>query len=97
MTTIAVRCSGNVPAGWTCRVTLTAGSRPVSSHEVRVRAADVRRLAPTSSDPSDLVERSFAFLLEREPPQSILRSFDLMEIARYFPDYETTIRRDDPG
>ena len=92
MTTIAVRCSGNAPAGWTCRVTLTDGPRPVSSHEVRVRAADLRRLAPSSSDPTDLVERSFAFLLERESPGSILRAFDLMEIARYFPEYEATIR-----
>jgi hypothetical protein len=40
-----------------------------------------------------LVERSFAFLLEREPPGSILRSFDLLEIARYFPEYEATIRQ----
>jgi hypothetical protein len=91
MTTITVRCSGHAPAGWTCRVTLTDGSRPVSSHEVRVRAADLRRLARSSADPTQLVERSFEFLLEREPPQSILRSFDLMEIARYFPDYEATI------
>ncbi len=28
----------------------------------------------------------------REPKESIMRSFDLMVIARYFPEYERTIR-----
>jgi hypothetical protein len=39
------------------------------------------------------VKLSFAFLLERESPQMIIRSFDLLDIARYFPEYEATIRR----
>ena len=41
-----------------------------------------------------MVRRSFEFLLEREPPESILRSFDLTVIGRYFPDYERVIHRD---
>jgi len=40
-----------------------------------------------------LVGRSFDFLLEREPNTSILRSFDLPVIARYFPEYEREIRK----
>ena len=51
----------------------------------------LERLAPGADDPIDLVRRSFAFLLEREPKESILRSFDLPEIGRYFPDYERSI------
>ena len=39
-----------------------------------------------------LVEKSFEFLLERESNTSILRSFDLPVIQRYFPEYERTIR-----
>ena len=46
---------------------------------------------PARTIPIDLVRRSFAFLLEREPKESILRSFELPEIGRYFPDYERTI------
>ena len=56
-------------------------------------AADLDRLAPGNDDPVRLVEASFAFLLERESPQMILRSFELSEIGRYFPDYEREIRR----
>src|SRR5439155_312918 len=36
----------------------------------------------------DLVRRSFVFLLEREPATSILRTFDLSVISRYFPEYD---------
>lgn len=35
---------------------------------------------------------SFRFLLEREPNTSILSSFDLPVIGRYFPEYEREIR-----
>jgi hypothetical protein len=41
----------------------------------------------------DLVRRSFEFLLEREPPESILRRFDLAVIQRYFPEYDRQFQR----
>jgi hypothetical protein len=93
MTAIDVRCDGNPDQGWTCEVTLSEDGRPVSTHAVRVPSADLARLAPAAGSPDGLVEQSFVFLLEREPPQSILRSFDLLEIARYFPEYEADIKR----
>jgi hypothetical protein len=40
-----------------------------------------------------LVRTSFVFLLERESNSSILRSFDLPVIARYFPEYRSEIRK----
>jgi len=39
------------------------------------------------------VRRSFEFLLEREPKESILTRFDLSLISRYFPEYEREIKR----
>ncbi len=90
---VDVACTGNPRAGWTCFVAIRDGAT-VSEHEVRVTHADLDRFDPAATDPTDLVERSFAFLLEREPPSSILRSFDLPVIGRYFPDYEATIRRE---
>ncbi len=38
-----------------------------------------------------LIERSFEFLLERESNTSILSTFDLPVIQRYFSEYERTI------
>jgi len=35
--------------------------------------------------------------LERETPQMILRSFELTDIARYYPAYERDIRRRGPA
>jgi hypothetical protein len=75
-----------VADGWDCKVTVRNGSE--THHRARVSRADLARLAPGASDPVDLVEASFAFLLEREPKESILREFDLIVIGRYFPDYE---------
>jgi hypothetical protein len=75
--------------GWDCMVTVRDGSE--THHRVRVSRADLARLAPEASDPVDLVEASFAFLLERESKESILRDFDLTVIGRYFPDYEREI------
>jgi len=92
MTSVVVRCSGGRAAGWTCSVTVREHGIDVSTHRVRVSADDLDRLAPGADDPTALVEASFAFLLERESPQMILRSFDLIEISRYFPSYESDIR-----
>ena len=93
MTAIGVRCEGSPDDGWVCEVTVHDGEREVSRHRVRVAGADLARLAPGAIDPESLVEASFVFLLEREPPQSILRSFDLTDIGRYFPEYDAEIRR----
>jgi hypothetical protein len=77
--------------GWTCRVLVRDDDGSTTEHDVWVSREDLARLVPDASDPIDLVRRSFAFLLEREPKESILRSFELPEIGRYFPDYERTI------
>jgi hypothetical protein len=79
--------------GWVCSVSVRDGDRQLSSHRVRVDGRDLDRLVPGDADPTRLVEASFGFLLEREPPSSILRSFDLMEIERYFPEYTREIRK----
>jgi hypothetical protein len=88
---IAVECSP-VEGGWLARVTVTDyGSG--REFEVAVSDAELARFAPASTDPGDLVRRSFEFLLAREPKESILRSFDLSVIGRYFPEFEREIRR----
>ena len=94
MTDIAVSCDAT-SGGWDCHVRLSDGGRLVSDHDVDVARADLERLAPGAEDPGDLVRRSFEFLLQREAPSSILQSFDLKVIGRYFPEYEQTIRDDD--
>ena len=62
-------------------------------HKVSLSRSDYERLAGGKASPEALVEESFRFLLEREPKESILGSFDLTVIARYFPEYERVIGR----
>lgn len=90
MSEIAVDCSV-VGEGWLARVRVTdhGSSR---EFEVGVSEAELARLEPGASDPSPLVRRSFEFLLAREPKESILSSFGLSVIGRYFPEYEREIR-----
>ena len=65
-----------------------------SRHQVRVAPADLARWGggSTDEDVADLVRRSFEFLLEREPASSILRTFDLAVIQRYFPEFDTVMK-----
>ena len=77
---------------WICDVAVDVEDGTPTRHVVTVAAADLARLDPGARDPHLLVDRSFRFLLERESNTSILRSFDLLEIARYFPEFESAIR-----
>lgn len=72
-------------------VTLTDGAS-VTKHEVRVSAEDLAHLGLTDCDPRALVEESFRFLLEREPKETILASFELARIEDFFPEYPGQIR-----
>ena len=60
-------------------------------HRVTLRKTDYERLAGGKTSPEALVTESFRFLLERERKESILGSFDLTVISRYFPEYEREI------
>jgi hypothetical protein len=62
-----------------------------TQHRVTLAQADYARLSGGQAGPEALVEASFHYLLEREPKESILRSFDLTVISRYFPGYEREI------
>jgi hypothetical protein len=88
---VEVRCRPT-PAGFSCEVVVGADAA-ATRHAVAVGADDLARLAPGHADPTSLVAASFDFLLAREPRESILRSFELPEISRYFPGYEAEVRR----
>lgn len=58
-----------------------------TTHTVAVHASLLDDLGLLGVDPVEVVEQSFAFLLEREPASAILSDFPLETIARYFPEY----------
>lgn len=88
---VSVSC-GVTDGGWRCIVRLELPGGGAQEHEVRLDRATLADLAP-SATPELLVAESFRFLLERELASSILRSFELPVIGRYFADFPDEIRR----
>ena len=92
MSKIDVRCAAT-PTGWQCTASIDDG-HGTSTHHVTVASEDATDLAAAAdqSDVERLVYETVAFLLEREPKESILRTFDLTVVGRYFPEFEAEIR-----
>jgi hypothetical protein len=74
------------------KVTVEGEKGGSGSFEVTVSDDYHRKLTGGSHSKEELVRASFAFLLEREPAGSILSSFELPVISRYFPEYERKIK-----
>lgn len=92
MATIEPAC-GKADSGWRCTVTVSDDAS-TSTHQVTVSDDDATRLAAAldTSDVERLLYETFDFLLEREPKESILSSFDVSVVSRYFPEYEHEMR-----
>lgn len=74
----------------TYQVTVTA--QTTTMHMVTVQADYAQKLTNGSISNNDLLRKSFEFLLQRETNTSILRSFDLSVISRYFPEFEREVK-----
>ncbi|MAG12187.1 hypothetical protein CL630_00030 [bacterium] len=85
MNTITVNKTEETDSGWAFDVSVDNNMHNVS--------LDKKYLKKISSDvsPEELVKRSFQFLLEREPPEAILKEFNIKIISAYFPEYESVI------
>ncbi|NOY77179.1 MAG: hypothetical protein GXO76_04850 [Calditrichaeota bacterium] len=91
MAEIRVSCDDSGD-GFACQVAVT-DSRGSKSFDVTVLEKDYKNLTGGKIPVEELIKKSFEFLLKREPKESILRQFDLMVIARYFPEYEQEIKK----
>lgn len=85
---LSVTCAPNED-GWRCAVVIGEDAS-ATEHVVEVDRATLADLAPGAT-PDELVRESFVYLLEREPRESIMRTFELPIIARYFGDYPDEI------
>ncbi|MDP6088005.1 MAG: hypothetical protein QGF68_18470 [Nitrospinota bacterium] len=72
---------------------VTVEDRTTTTHTVTVEPSYHEKLTGNCVTEEDLIKKSFEFLLEREGNTSILRTFDLPVIGRYFPEYENTISK----
>lgn len=65
-------------------------SHGATQHDVTAKAPDLARLGAGHAAET-VIEAAFRFLLDRESKESILPAFDLMVIARYFPEFEAEL------
>jgi hypothetical protein len=70
---------------------VTVAGSATTQHTVSVTLEYLQKLTGGRASAETLIQKSFEFLLERESNTSILGSFDLPVIQRYFPEYERTI------
>ena len=64
-----------------------------SSHNVVISDKVYQELTNSMISKYELLEKSFAFLLDREPNTSILTNFEIQIISHYFSDYTNCVRR----
>ena len=64
-----------------------------TSHRVRIDDDFLTDNGLSGVAPTQLVEETFSFLLEREPATSILPEFGLDDVPKYFPEYIEELRR----
>ena len=63
----------------------------ISKHVVYVTYEMLFNLTKNKISKKELLNFSFNFLLERETNTSILSSFDITVISKYFPEYTTKV------
>ncbi len=75
--------------GWVFLVSVIE-NKEKTEHTVSI-TKDVFERLKAGREPEDLVRDSFIFLLNREPKESILNSFDVLDISKYFSEFEEKI------
>ena len=66
---------------------VTVASSSTTTHTVTISDQIHLKLTSGKISKKTLLEKSFEFLLQREPNTSILAEFKLEVISQYFPDY----------
>ena len=72
---------------------VTVADSMTTTHDVTVTDQSLTDLTENKMTKTQLLKFSFNFLLDREPNTSILSSFDINVISKYFSDYRVEVRR----
>ena len=72
---------------------VTVVGNATTTHTVTVTDQSLTDLTDNNVTKTQLLEFSFNFLLDREPNTSILSSFNINVISRYFSNYRDEVRR----
>lgn len=73
--------------GWSYQVKLDENGSQYK-YSVRLSRSDYEQWSQGQVPPKEVIQGAFEFLLEQEPPSSILSQFDCSVIRRYFPQVD---------
>lgn len=62
-----------------------------SQHTVTMATGAYEALTGGDATPEETIDGAFRFLLDREPKEQILATFDVTVISKYFPGFEDEI------
>ena len=71
---------------------ITINKKVITEHTVLLTDEYYNSLTKKKKSKKKLLEYSFQFLLDRESNTSILSSFELNIISKFFPEYENEIK-----
>jgi hypothetical protein len=71
---------------------VTVSSSATTTHAVTITDEIHQKLTGGRISKEDLLDFSIKFLLDRELNTSIMGTFELTVISRYFPEYENEVR-----
>jgi len=80
------------PGGWQFDVTVK-DEQGSTEHTVKLSENYYQQLTNGAMQPEALIRETFQFLLDKEPKEQILSSFNLRQVQRYYSDYENSFRR----
>lgn len=89
---ITIESTTNTATGWEFMVIVSEHDSE-TEHRVSLENKYYQDLTSGQMTPEDLIKNSFEFLLEREPKEEILKTFDLSLIQKYFTEYESEIKK----
>ena len=72
---------------------VTVRSNTITTHLVTLSDEVHKNLTNEKITKEELLDFSFKFLLDREPNTSIMSSFELTVISRYFSDFEKSVKK----
>jgi hypothetical protein len=72
---------------------VTVQSKTLTTHLVTLSDEVHKNLTNEKVTKEELLDFSFKFLLDKEPNTSIMSSFELTVISRYFSDYEKSVKK----
>lgn len=91
MDRIQIKSEQKTPGGWEFIVAI-GDDEETLDFNISLDEDYYNEITGKQISPDELIKKSFEYLLRRESKHTILKSFNLRQIAKYFPDFEEMVK-----